>query len=62
MANVASDIGPVDEIKDLLTCSLCSNILRDPRSLTCLHNFCKGCLGTWNLLCCLSQACVMNDQ
>ncbi|XP_028396165.1 E3 ubiquitin-protein ligase TRIM56-like [Dendronephthya gigantea] len=44
MANVASDVGPKDDIKDLLTCSLCSNILHDPRSLTCLHDFCKGCL------------------
>ncbi|XP_028413796.1 E3 ubiquitin-protein ligase TRIM56-like [Dendronephthya gigantea] len=36
-----------DEIKDLLTCSLCSNILHDPRSLPCLHSFCKRCLGQY---------------
>ncbi|XP_028395967.1 E3 ubiquitin-protein ligase TRIM56-like [Dendronephthya gigantea] len=44
MANDSPDSGSVDEITDLLTCSLCSNILHDPKSLTCLHNFCKGCL------------------
>ncbi|XP_028407149.1 E3 ubiquitin-protein ligase TRIM33-like [Dendronephthya gigantea] len=44
MANVASDNVPVDEINNLLTCSLCSKLLHDSRSLTCLHNFCRGCL------------------
>ncbi|XP_028396172.1 E3 ubiquitin-protein ligase TRIM33-like [Dendronephthya gigantea] len=44
MANASTCSGSVDDVKDLLTCSLCSNILHDPRSLNCLHNFCKGCL------------------
>ena len=43
----ASDIVPVDEIKDLLTCSMCSQTLSEPRSLPCLHNFCKVCLGNY---------------
>ena len=45
MANIVSDNVAVDEIKDLLTCSLCSEILSESRSLSCLHNFCKSCLG-----------------
>ena len=47
MANIVSDNVAVDEIKDLLTCTLCSEILSEPRNLSCLHNFCKSCLGEW---------------
>ena len=43
--SASPDSVPVDEIKDLLTCSLCSKTLNEPRSLSCLHNFCKVCLG-----------------
>ena len=32
------------EIDDLLKCSMCSKTLTEPRSLQCLHNFCKVCL------------------
>ena len=32
------------EIGDLLKCSMCSKTLTEPRSLQCLHNFCKVCL------------------
>ena len=46
-----SDSAPVDEIKDLLTCSLCSKTLTKPRSLSCLHNFCKVCLGEYIFFC-----------
>ena len=45
--SASSDSVPVDEIKDLLTCSMCSETLNDPRSLPCLHNFCKVCLGEY---------------
>ena len=44
MANVSDNV-PVDELKDLLTCSLCSKTLNEPKSLSCLHSFCKVCLG-----------------
>ena len=44
LAEMADNIS-VDEVNDLLTCSLCSNIITEPRSLPCLHNFCKVCLG-----------------
>ena len=49
MESASSDSVPVDEIKDLLTCtcSLCSKTLTEPRSLSCLHNFCKLCLGEY---------------
>ena len=46
MARV-SDSAPVDELKDLLACSLCSKTLNEPRSLSCLHSFCKVCLGEY---------------
>ena len=47
MESASLDNVPVDEIKDLLTCSLCSKTLNEPRSLSCLHNFCKLCLGEY---------------
>ena len=47
MASASSDSVPVDDIKYLLTCSLCSETLNEPRSLPCLHNFCKVCLGKY---------------
>ena len=45
MASDSSDGGSFDDIKDLLTCSLCSRTLNDPRILPCFHNFCQVCLG-----------------
>jgi hypothetical protein len=47
MASASSDSVPVDEIKDLLTCSMCLQTLTEPRSLPCLHNFCGECLGAY---------------
>ena len=31
-------------IEDLLTCSLCLELFREPKTLTCLHSYCKACL------------------
>ncbi|CAB4012915.1 E3 ubiquitin- ligase TRIM71-like, partial [Paramuricea clavata] len=31
-------------IEELLTCSLCLELFREPKTLTCLHSFCKECL------------------
>ncbi|XP_071969832.1 E3 ubiquitin/ISG15 ligase TRIM25-like [Engystomops pustulosus] len=31
------------DLKDELTCSVCLNIFRDPVTLNCGHNFCRGC-------------------
>jgi hypothetical protein len=47
MASASSDSVPVDEIKDLLTCTMCLEPLNDPRSLPCFHNFCNVCLGEY---------------
>ena len=43
----ASSLDSVAEIEDLLTCSICSETLAEPRSLHCFHNFCKVCLGKY---------------
>ena len=42
---MASDSSGSGYVEDLLTCSLCSKTLNDPRILPCFHNFCKICLG-----------------
>ena len=47
MASVSSNSVPVDELKDLLTCSFCLETLNEPRSLPCFHNFCNVCLGKY---------------
>ena len=47
MASASSDSVPVDDIEYLLTCTMCSETLNEPRSLPCLHNFCKVCLGKY---------------
>ena len=60
MASASSDSVPVDDIKYLLTCSMCSETLNEPRSLPCLHNFCKVCLGKYIYLfqCICLLACI----
>ena len=38
---------PVDQrqdLKNLLECSICLETFDDPRTLLCLHSFCKKCL------------------
>ena len=59
MESASSDSVDVDEIKDLLTCSLCSRTLNEPRILPCLHNFCQVCLGEFLCLKYLLSTCAM---
>ncbi|XP_063719047.1 uncharacterized protein LOC134845874 [Symsagittifera roscoffensis] len=35
------------EVKFMITCSLCHNILFEPRTLPCQHSFCCRCLSAW---------------
>ena len=46
-------------IKDLVSCSVCTDVFKDPKILPCLHTFCKICLdrfstsnGTFNAIVC----------
>ena len=43
----ASSMPPTDQgqdLKRLLECSICLETFDDPRTLPCLHSFCKKCL------------------
>ena len=41
----ASSMPPTDQdLKLLLECSICLETFDDPRTLPCLHSFCKKCL------------------
>ncbi|CAB3987392.1 partial [Paramuricea clavata] len=49
MATV-SDTAPVKAVKQwemLLECSICTETLTQPRTLSCFHSFCKHCLGNF---------------
>ncbi|KAH1172101.1 hypothetical protein KIL84_007719 [Mauremys mutica] len=40
----ASPEGMVKRLQEDVTCSICLDILEDPVSIECGHNFCRGCL------------------
>ena len=40
---MAEGVAPAS-IEDLLTCSLCLELFKEPKTLTCLHSYCKDCL------------------
>ena len=32
------------QIKEEITCSICGNLFTDPKTIPCLHTFCKQCI------------------
>ena len=36
-----------EKVKEELTCTICQDLLNDPKILPCLHSFCTGCLKEW---------------
>ncbi|XP_072027753.1 tripartite motif-containing protein 2-like [Amphiura filiformis] len=50
MATASSASNPnisLSLMEEELTCSICFNLLRDPKELDCLHVFCLQCLQSW---------------
>ena len=35
------------KVKEDLTCAVCQDLLNEPKTLPCLHSFCRGCLQEW---------------
>ncbi|CAB4008810.1 tripartite motif-containing 45-like, partial [Paramuricea clavata] len=40
----ASRTNPIDKLEENLQCTVCLEVLKDPRTLPCFHSFCKACL------------------
>ncbi|XP_075784960.1 uncharacterized protein LOC112544696 [Pelodiscus sinensis] len=38
--------GGMERLREDVTCSICLDVLEDPVSIECSHNFCRGCLAT----------------
>ncbi|XP_063408214.1 transcription intermediary factor 1-alpha-like [Mytilus trossulus] len=36
-----------EDFDDLLTCTICLEIFKEPKYLSCLHTFCKSCINTY---------------
>ena len=41
---MTGNVGDWEEIRKEITCSICYELFTDPRTLPCLHTFCKSCI------------------
>ena len=35
---------PADEVESMIECGICKDVMKDPRTLPCVHSFCLNCL------------------
>jgi hypothetical protein len=40
----ALETDPINQLEENLQCTVCLEVLTDPRTLPCFHSFCKVCL------------------
>ncbi|XP_044870489.1 RING finger protein 112-like, partial [Mauremys mutica] len=48
----------MEQLREDVTCSICLDVLEDPVSIECGHNFCRGCLSThWSQVSAQGRRC-----
>ncbi|CAM4684020.1 unnamed protein product, partial [Lepidochelys kempii] len=48
----------MEQLREDVTCSICLDVLKDPLSIECGHNFCRGCLSThWSQISAQEHRC-----
>ncbi|CAM4684074.1 unnamed protein product [Lepidochelys kempii] len=54
----ACGIRGMEQLREDVTCSICLDVLKDPFSIECGHNFCRGCLSThWSQISAQEHRC-----
>ncbi|XP_043373082.1 RING finger protein 112-like isoform X6 [Dermochelys coriacea] len=49
----------MEQLREDVTCSICLDVLNDPVSIECGHNFCRGCLSThWSQISAQGHCCL----